>query len=105
MAERSHVSDEPFDVYADQVQITVGPYGSTITFALSPARPPAVGQAPAVREIGSIRLSTEHLKSLAFLAHDQVRRFERNEGVLIPVPRAVLNGQGIGFEDWLKFWE
>lgn len=96
--------DETFDVYADQCTVTVGAFGSTISFALSAARPPSVGVPPVVREIGSIRLSTEHLKSLAFLAHQQVRHFERDQGMPVALSRATLNGLGIGPEDWDKFW-
>ena len=96
--------EEPFDVYADQFQVTVGPFGSAVSFGLTPSTPPAQGQPPINKPVGCVRMSVEHLKTMAFLIHRQVLESERNQGVVYPMSRNVLNALRIGPEDWDHFW-
>lgn len=96
---------EPFDVYVDTYQVTTNPYAATINFNLSDAMPAAPGAPPRTTHVGSIRLSLENMKLLAFLLYRQVRQHEQALGVNIQVPQQVLNALQIGAEDWRGIWE
>ena len=95
---------EPFDVYIDTYQVSTNPYTGTINFMLSDAMPAAPGTPPKTVHVGSIRLSLENMKLLAFLLCRQVKQHEENLGVNIQVPRQVLNAVQIGAEDWRALW-
>ena len=95
---------EPFDVYADQFQVVIGPWGSSLNFSVSSPHPPGPGQMPQVTQVGTIRMSAEHLKALTFLIRRQVIQIEQNAHITYPVPVEVLNGLGISPEDWNAFW-
>ena len=94
----------PFDEYADQFQIVMNPFGATINFVRSPAKPGAPGTAAQNIDLGSIRMSWEHLKVMTFMMRRQVLESEANHGVRIPVSAATLNTVQIAPEDWEKFW-
>lgn len=95
---------DPTDVYSDQFQLTVSPYGSVINFSLSHPTPPAPGSMPQSEKQVSVRMSLEHLKVMAFILARQLRRYERDTGVNVQVPTEVLNALQIGPEDWAGFW-
>ncbi len=94
---------EPVDLYSDQFQVSVGPYGCALNFMLSSPQPPAPGQPPQARLQASIRMSLEHLKVMTFMLRRQLVEYERSTGVRIDVPRDVLNALHIGPEDWEAF--
>lgn len=93
---------DQFDAYSDGVGVNVGPFGCALNFTLSPALPPPHG-APG-NPIGTVRMSLEHLKLVAFVLRRQLLDYERNAGVQIQVPRAVLNQLQVGPEDWKQCW-
>jgi hypothetical protein len=92
------------DVFADQFQLNVGPYGCAINFLLSSPEPTAPGVSPPAERQVTVRLSLEHLKMMAFVLRRQVREFERRFGVRVDVPKPVLNQLGISQEDWDACW-
>ena len=99
------MADAP-DVYADQFQVSTGPFGCVLNFLLTnrePAARGAIQQHP--ERVATIRTSLEHLKIVAFILHRQLTTHERNAQVRIPIPQIVLNGLQIGREDWDKFWQ
>jgi len=96
---------EPFDVYVDSYQVTTNPYAAAINFNLSDAMPAAPGVPSRTTPVGSVRLSLENMKLLAFLLYRQIRQHERAMGVNIQVPQHVLNALQIGAEDWRGIWE
>jgi len=89
------------EFYSDVFEIVGGPYGVTINFRKSPPEPRAGGPETVVR----VRMSWEHVKSMAYIIWRYVRRVEQESGVFYPVPIKVLSDQGIGLEDWEKFWK
>jgi hypothetical protein len=96
---------EPIDVYSDQFQLNLGPYGSTLNFMVSSASPPAPGQVPQPEHKATIRMSLQHLKVMAFVISRQVVRLERETGVKTEIPLQVLNSMQISPEDWNSFWK
>ncbi len=97
---------DPMDVYSDQFQVNLGPYGITLNFFLTIAIPPgAPGSAPQAERVASVRTSLEHAKIMAFLLHRQIMDYESQTGVRIMLPADLLNELGIGPEDWDAFWK
>jgi hypothetical protein len=95
---------EPFDIYVDTYQVSMNPYAGTINLMLTDAMPSAPGTPPKSLHVGSIRLSLENIKLLAFLLYRQIKQHEQNLGVNIQVPQQVLNALQIGAEDWQAIW-
>ena len=96
---------DSIDVYSDQFQVTTGPYGGALAFAVSPATPPAVGSAPLIERVATVRMSLEHLKVMTFVLRRQIIEHERKSGITIPIPIPILNDIGISPEDWDSFWK
>lgn len=97
--------NEPADVYADQVGINIGPFGSALNFAVSSPMPPPGGGAIPGHPIATVRMSLEHLKLMAFMIHRQLRQYERSAGIRVPISQDVLNQLRVGQEDWREFWK
>lgn len=92
------------DVYADQLGLNLGPLGASLFFSASVAGPVAQGVPQQTREVAVIRVSLEHLKLIAYVLRHQVRKYESQFGVQIPIPLEVLNQMHIGREDWNECW-
>jgi hypothetical protein len=95
---------EPVDVYADQFQISLGPYGCTVNFLVSRPTPPAPGTSLQTDRVATIRMSLEHLKVMTFLLRRQLVQYERDRTVTIEIPGELLNSLRIGREDWDTCW-
>ena len=96
---------EQFDVYSDEFQINMNPWGSVLNFGVSNPQPLAPGQMPNPTRLGTVRMSTEHLKCLVFLCWRQIKQVERSTGLEYPLPLEVLNSLQISLEDWQSFWK
>lgn len=94
---------EPIDVYADQFMVTISPFGASLSFEVNIPHPTGVTREAATR-LATIRMSAEHLKSLAVIITRQVKQAEAQFGVKYDVPSQVLAQLGIGREDWDDFW-
>lgn len=92
-----------FDEYADTFIITITPFGANLSFAVREAHP-APGRAPQVRNLGTIRMSVEHLKTMVVIIRNQVMQVEGQMGISAEVPPAILNQLQISLEDWRHFW-
>lgn len=94
---------EPFDIYSDSIVVTVGAWGSNLSFQLQEAHPspPTVTQP---KRLGTVRMSVEHLKAMAFILRRQVTQYERSHGMKYDVPTSLLSQMGIAPEDWDAFW-
>ena len=103
--EESPMTDEPFDEYIDQFVAGTGPFGVTLTFQRTPAKPGSPGQPQQAIEIGTVRMSLEHLKAMAYVLKGQVDQAEEQQGITIPVSVKTLNAMSIAPEDWDKFWK
>ena len=97
--------NEPIDVYCDQFQTSTSPYGAILNFLLSQPTPAAPGSSPANERLATIRMSLEHLKTMAFVLRNQVRNHEQQTGTTIQIPMQVLNSLKIAPEDWEAFWK
>lgn len=95
---------EPFDVYIDQFVVTLGVFGAALNFRLSSTRPVLPGSMPEAQDVGVVRMSLEHLKSMVFILKRQIDQFEQQAGVSIPIPIRALSQFQIAPEDWEKFW-
>lgn len=95
---------EPFDVYADQFLVTITPFGANLTFALREAHPLAQ-RTPQTCQLGTVRMSVEHLKTMVMIIRRQVLKVEHDSGVKAEVAIPVLNQLGIAPEDWDNFWK
>ncbi len=96
---------EAVDVYTDQFQINVAPYGCSLNFSLSQSTPSAPGSVPQADRVATIRMSLEHLKVMTFILHRQILNYERHVHVSIQLPVDVLRGMQIREEDWQTFWQ
>ena len=96
---------EPADVYTDQFQVQIGPFGCSLNFSLSPSTPSAPGTVPQADRVGTMRMSLEHLKAMTFILHRQVVQYESQAHVSVQLPDAVLTGMKIRQEDWQAFWQ
>jgi hypothetical protein len=92
------------DVYSDQFQVHLGPYGSTINFQLSGATPVAPGAPPQIERVATVRLSLEHLKAMVFILHRHLVAYETQAHLSISLPTEVLGAMQIRQEDWEAFW-
>ena len=94
---------EPFDTYSDVFVVSVSAWGANLSFQLQQAHPnPTQVSQPA--QLGTVRMSNEHLKTMAFVIMRQMMNHERDSGVRYDVPTAVLSQLGIAREDWDSFW-
>lgn len=87
------------DVYIDQMRVTVGVFGVTITFALSEPHP-SPASAPKPEEKVRVRTSLEHAKIIAMLLKRQLKQYEEQSGTKIEIPSDVYRGLGVAEEDW-----
>lgn len=94
---------ELFDVYADQFTITITPFGANLSFGVREPHPSA-GRQPQSRNLGTIRMSVEHLKTMVMIVRRQILLVEREAGVNAEVPRNILNQLGVAPDDWDTFW-
>lgn len=102
--QRGGIMVEPFDVYVDQMTIGAGPFGVALNFRKTSPRPVAPGTNLQVEEVGTVRMSLEHFKVMAFLLQRQIREVESQLGVQIPIPVQLMNQLKIAPEDWERFW-
>ena len=95
---------EPFDVYSDAFTVTITPFGTNLSFAVREAHP-SPSKPPQSEHLGTVRMSTEHLKTLIWICRKQIRQVEGQMGVRAEVPRQLLNQLGIPPDDWEDFWK
>ncbi len=96
---------EPFDEYVDQLGIGAGAYGVALNFMKTSAKPVAPGNVPPTQDVGTIRMSLEHFKIMAFLMKRHVDGIESQLGIEIPLPIQVMVALKIAPEDWQHFWK
>jgi hypothetical protein len=92
-----------FDVYSDQFTITITPFGANLSFGVREPHPSS-GRVPQSENLGTVRMSVEHLKTMVMVLRKQVMTVERESGVKAEVPTNVLNQLNIAMEDWDSFW-
>ena len=97
--------DEPVDVFSDQFQINIGPYGCSMNFMASDPAPVAPGTPPQFKRLACVRMSVEHLKVMTFILHRQITKAEQQTGMVIQIPGQVLNSLQIARDDWDPFWK
>ena len=95
---------EAIDVYADQVGVNITPFGCSLNFAVTAPMPSPSGAPAPGHPLATVRMSLEHLKLMVFLLRRQVKEFERNAGVEIPIPAEILHQLRVGREDWNECW-
>lgn len=96
---------EPSDVYTDQFQVNIGPFGCSLNFSVSPPTPPAPGALSQAERVATVRMSLEHIKAMTFIMHRQVLQYESQAHVSVQLPTAILTGMQVRQEDWQAFWQ
>ena len=96
---------EAVDVYTDQFQINVAPYGCSLNFSLSQSTPSAPGSVPQADRVATIRMSLEHLKAMTFILHRQIVNYEKQVHISIHLPVELLTAMKVREEDWQTFWQ
>ena len=94
---------EPIDVYSEQFTMSVGPYGASLSFLVSVPHPEPSSPKPPER-VATLRMSVEHLKTMAMIIIKHVKQVEQQLGVSYQIPSQVLAQLGIAREDWDSFW-
>ena len=97
------MTDAP-DVYSDQFQLNLTPFGCTINFQLSGSSPVAPGSPLQLERVATIRMSLEHLKALVFILRKQLGAYEAQAQLSVGLPAEVLRAMQIRQEDWEAFW-
>ena len=98
------IKQETFDVYADGFTVTITPFGANLSFSIREAHP-SPSKPPQSQHLGTVRMSTEHLKTITWIARQQVRKVESQMGVRAEVPREILSQLGIPPDEWDDFWK
>jgi len=99
-----NIKQEPFDVYSDGFTVTITPFGANLSFGIREAHP-SPGKPPQSQHLGTVRMSTEHLKTMIWITRQQIRSVEGQMGVKAEMPRNILNQLGIPPDDWDDFWK
>lgn len=98
---------EPPDAYCDQLHVLIGPYGCALIFSAVRPGPPMV-DTPApklpVDQVATLRMSIEHLKAMAFLLQRNVREYQKQAGIQVPLPEKVLGDLRTTPQEWKAFW-
>lgn len=89
--------------YSDHFALAVGPYGAALTFSLTH---PEMGgpEGPRVYPATTIRMSLEHLKVIAWIAHKQITAYQEQFGIKIPLPSKALESVHATPDEWRAFW-
>ena len=94
---------EPFDIYSDSIIISMNAWGAAVSFQLNETHP--VPHSPSQpSRLGTVRMSNEHLKIMAYIMRRHIMQHESDNGVQYNIPTAVLSQLGIAPEDWDTFW-
>jgi hypothetical protein len=85
------------ELYADGVQVGLGPFGAILSFTIQPAH--GAGTAPV--RVCNMRMSVEHAKVMAILLKKQLKVYEQQLGQDIPLHPQLYTQLGISRqEDW-----
>ena len=98
---------EPFDLYSDAFTVTITPWGANMSFQLRPAHPVPLSDgasADPLTQLGTIRMSNEHLKAMVFIIKRHLSQLEHESGVQHNVPADLLEQLGIPTDEWDEFW-
>ena len=76
---------EPFDVYTDSFAVTVNPWGANLNLFLSQAQLAAL-EGSRVHCVGTVRMSNEYLKVLAYMLSQRISEHEVDNEVNYDVP-------------------
>ena len=90
------------DIYADQFNFRIGPYGVVLNMELSSPETSSNRQTP--QTVTRIRVSHELLKVMVFMLWRGIRSTEKELGVSFPISNQVLNAHKIAPEDWNAYW-
>lgn len=95
---------DQFDEYSDVFLVTTSPFGAALSFRRSPPLSTAPGGTAQAEDVGVIRMSLEHLKTMTFILKRQIDVVEEQLGSPIPIAASTLNAMSIAPEDWDSFW-
>lgn len=85
--------------YIDALRFTVQPYGVAFTFGVN-APHPSPSQISPSKDALILRMSLEHAKVLAMMLRKQLKTYEMENKLEIPLPAQLYTQLGIAREDW-----
>ena len=90
----------PPDVYSDQFNMAVSPYGVALTFLLTPSSPTPI-QAVTGDPQAVVRMSLEHAKVMSMVLRRSIKQYELETlGDHIRIPRGILGQLKLTEDDW-----
>jgi hypothetical protein len=95
---------DPLDAYADNISITLTPYGANLSFLVSPPHQDPSKPTPPT-PVATIRMSVEHAKVMVLVMKRYIQSVEQQSGVEARVSAFILNQLGMSLEDWDSFWK
>jgi len=91
--------EAPIELYTDSMRFSVTPYGVNFTFGLTDTNATPSKPVPA-RETLILRMSLEHAKIMALMLRRNLKTYEREHSLKIPLPYALYTQLGVAEEDW-----
>lgn len=92
------MNSETPELYSDGVQVGLTPFTALLAFTMQPAG--QTGTTPPLR-VANIRMSLEHAKVMAIVLRKQLKTFEEQMGVDIPLHPQLYQQLGLSRqEDW-----
>ena len=93
--------EKPVDVFADRYTLEASPFGAVFSFALQEG---GIEKTRRVHDVATVRMTLEHLKTLAFLTWQQVVALEKTHGCRFDMPAGMLTDLKIDRARWRAFW-
>lgn len=87
------------DVYADAFKFNINPYGVSFTFGIQ-APDPAAEKAAIPEERAILRMSLEQSKVLAMMLRKNLKQYEQEQHLEIPLPQSLYTKLGLSLQDW-----
>jgi hypothetical protein len=95
---------EPFDIFADSIQVVSSQFSGLFNLLLSSPIPAVSGALPEQERLGTVRISLETMKMLTILLYRQIKQIEGAVGAEIPISAQALDAIQVGVDEWQKFW-
>ena len=88
------------DIYVDNMLMTTGVYGVSITFGLTEPHPASGTRSQQPEEKVRVRMSLQHAKIVAMMLRQNLKNYELGTNTSIQIPYDVFTSLGVAEEDW-----
>jgi len=87
------------EFFVDAVRFTANPFGVSFTFGVNTPHP-SPGKVTPAKDSLVLRMSLEHAKVLAMMLRRNLKHYEQENHLEIPLPTQLYTQLGIAREDW-----